>query len=264
MCDIWNKKKLLCERKTVKMNSKDNKYLVTDAKALNKSSFQSSNSNKSPLNGVSKTVNGSSSATKDARQAFFSSSTSTSSSTSKYKESSQKSYTTTTKVTTSSWTTSAAAAAESKNFLKNTSLSSKYPPAENKYNSYSSINKDASHQTPTNSIFYSFDKSGQRPFGSDIQSSKYISPYRGQSAQQNPYTVKSASETAKWSDLKTNPALYKKPTAAINSIQKPLGSLLLTTAAVGSVSGKTEPQTTSNVSVNSIRSSVNPAATTSG
>lgn len=210
------------------MNSKDNKYLVPDAKPLNKSTFQSSSSNKYPLSSVSKTVN-SSNSTKDAKQAFFASSISTSS-TSKYKESSQKSYTTTSKVTTSSWTSSANAAAESKTFLKSTPPVSKYPPIENKYNSYSSINRDAP-QIPTNSIFYTFDKSIQRPFGSETQSSKYISPYRGQTAQPNPYTIRSSSETAKWSDPKTNPALYKKPTATVNSIQKPLGALLLTTAA---------------------------------
>lgn len=212
------------------MNSKDNKYLVTDAKSLNKSAVQSSNSSKYLSNGVSKTVN-SSNSTKDARTAFFASSSSSSTtSTSKYKESNQKSSTTTSKLTTSSWTTSASAAAESKSFLKSTTPVSKYPPIENKYNSYSSINKDAP-QTPTSSIFYSFDKTIQRPFGSDIQSSKYMSPYRGQTAQLNPYMGKSSSETAKWSDLKTNPALYKKPAATVNSIQKPLGSLLLTTAA---------------------------------
>lgn len=214
------------------MNSKDNKYLVTDAKSLNKSTFQSSNSNKFPLNSVSKSVNNFSS-TKDAKQAFFASSSSTSS-TSKYKESSQKSYTTTAKVTTSSWTTSATAAAETKSFLKSTTPVSKYPPIENKYNSYSSINRDAP-QIPTNSIFYSFDKSIQRPFGSEIQPNKYVSPYRGQTAQQNPHTNRSSSETAKWSELKTNPGLYKKPTAAVNSIQKPLGTLLLTTAAAAAI-----------------------------
>lgn len=218
------------------MYSKDNKYLVTDAKPLNKSAIQSTNLNKNPLSSVSKTVN-SSNSTKDARQSFFASSSSTSS-TSKYKESNQKSFSTTTKVTTSSWTTSATAAAESKSFLKSTTPVSKYPPIENKYNSYSSITKDAT-RIPTTSIFYSLDKSVQRPFGSDMQS-KYVSPYRG-AIQQNPYTVKSSSETAKWSDLKTNPALYKKPAATVNSIQKPLGALLLTTAAAAAIH-KSEPQ----------------------
>lgn len=211
------------------MNSKDSKYLVTDAKSLNKSAVQSSNSNKYLSNGVSKTVN-SSNSTKDAKTAFFASSSSSTTSTSKYKESNQKSSTTTSKITTSSWTTSASAAAESKSFLKSTTPVSKYPPIENKYNSYSSINRDAP-QIPTSSIFYSFDKTIQRPFGSDIQSSKYVSPYRGQTSQLNPYTARSSSETAKWSEVKTNPALYKKPAATVNSIQKPLGSLLLTTAA---------------------------------
>lgn len=226
------------------MNSKDNKYLVSDAKPLNKSAFQSSSLSKYPSNSVSKTV---SSSSKDARQAFFassaSSSTSTSkykentqngftssSSTSKYKESTQNGFSSSSKVTTSSWTTSASAAAESKSFLKSIPPVSKYPPIENKYNSYSSINRDVP-QTPTNSIFYTFDKSIQRPFGSDIPTNKYISPYRGLTTQQNPYTVKSSSEIAKWSEQKTNPALYKKPTANVNVIQKPLGSLLLTTAA---------------------------------
>lgn len=230
------------------MNSKDNKYLVADAKALNKSTVLSSNSNKYPSNSVSKTVN-SSNATKDARQTFFASSSSTST-TSKYKESSQKSFTTTSKVT-SSWTTSATAAAESKTFLKSTPPVSKYPPIENKYNSYSSINKDAP-QIPTNSIFYSFDKSIQRPFGSETQSSKYISPYRGQTAQHNPYTVRSSSETAKWLDPKTNPALYKKPTATVNSIQKPLGALLLTTAAGAAIiKSEKDPQVKTNNSITS-------------
>lgn len=241
------------------MNSKDNKYLVTDAKSLNKSTFQSSNSNKLPLNSASRTVN-SSNSTKDAKQAFFASSSSTSS-TSKYKESSQKSYTTTSKVTTSSWTTSTAAAAESKSFLKSTTPVSKYPPIENKYNSYSSINKDAP-QIPTNSIFYSLDKSIQRPFGSEIQSSKYVSPYRGQIAQQNPHMIKSSSETAKWSELKTNPGLYKKPTATVNSIQKPLGSLLLTTAAAAAIH-KSDPLVKPNNSIISNPShSLSTAATT--
>lgn len=219
------------------MNSKDSKYLVSDAKPLTKSVLQSSNSNKYPSNSVSKTVSTFNS-TKDARQAYFASSASSTSSTSKYKESTQKSstqngFSSSSKVTTSSWTTSATAAAESKSFLKSTSPESKYAP-QIKYNSYSSINRDVP-QTPTNSIFYSFDKSIQKPFGSDIQSSKYISPYRGQT-QQNPYAVKSSSEIAKWSEQKTNPALYKKPTANVNVIQKPLGSLLLTTAASASIS----------------------------
>lgn len=241
------------------MNTKDNKYLVTDAKALNKSSVQSTNSNKFLLNGVSKSVN-SSNSTKDAKQAFFATSSSTTSS-SKYKESSQKSSVITSKVTTSSWTTSASAAAESKSFLKSTTPVSKYPPIENKYNSYSSINRDAP-KTPTNSIFYSFDKTIQRPFGSDIQSSKYVSPYRGQTAQQNPYTARSSSETAKWSDLKTNPALYKVPTVSVNSIQKPLGALLLTTAAGTAIlKNEKDPQIQANNNITLTTSNSSNAAT---
>src|ERR1700744_4272022 len=103
------------------MNSKDNKYLVADAKPLNKSA--SSNSNKYPLNSVSKTVS-SVNSTKDAKQAFFASSTSSSTSKStisKYQESTQKGFTSSSKVITSSWTTSAESAAESKSFLKSTS-----------------------------------------------------------------------------------------------------------------------------------------------
>lgn len=226
------------------MNSKDKKNLVTDAKALNKSPFKvtSTTTSKYPSTGFSKTVTGS---TKDAKQAFFASSSSSSSSTSKYKESSQKSFTTTTKITSSSWTTSAAAAAESKNILKSTPIS-KYPPPENKYNSYSSINKEST-QIPTSSIFYSLDKTGQKSFGSDIHANKYVSPYRGQGVH-DPYANKSASETAKWSELKTNPALYKRSTATINSIQKPLGSLVLTTAAgAAMLNNEREPQIKTNV-----------------
>lgn len=249
------------------MNIKDNKYLVSDAKPLNKSTFQSSSSNKYPLNSASKTVN-SFNSTKDAKQAFFASSTSSSSksSTSKYEESTKKSFVTSSKVSsTSSWTTSASAAAESKSFLKSATPVSKYAPIENKYNSYSSINRDAP-QIPTSSIFYSFDKSIQRPFGSDIQPSKYVSPYRGQSTQHNPYDIKSSSETAKWSELKTNPALYKKPTASVNSIQKPLGSLLLTTAAGAAIykngiDPQAKIQTQNNVSSAPSPSNATPSST---
>lgn len=259
---------------------------MTDAKVLNKSASQVANTNKYPSSAVSKTVNGSGS-TKDAKQAFFTSSTSTSN----YKESGQKSYTTTTSkvttsswttsaaaqgenktffksttstskyppVTTSSWTTSAAVAAENKTFLKSTTPTTKYPPVENKYNSYSSINKEAS-SIPTSSIFYSFDKVGQRPFGGDVLANKYVSPYRGQPTQLNPYTAKSSSETAKWTEVKTNPALYKKPTATINSIQKPLGSLVLTTVAGAAIlKNERDPQVKANINNASIPSYVQPS-----
>lgn len=93
-----------------------------------------------------------------------------------------------------------------------------------------------------------------------MQSSKYVSPYRGQTTQLSPYTTKSSSETAKWAEVKTNPALYKKPIAPINSIQKPLGSLVLTTAAgAAMLKNEREPQIKASNNNNTSSSSAFPS-----